>query len=640
MGGGPGPLARAGTLAKAPRAGDRASNRGALRVFGRHLACAANLGEAALAMLGAPLTFPELLARSVRLFGPREALGTQNGQRFEWVHYRELGELVERARRALWAHSVRPADRVAIVANNRLEWAVLSFAVHSLGAVYVPMYEAQAPSEWEFILADARAKLVFAAGTRAPSALRELRVRLPGLEAVIGLDEEGPDSYSAFLASAGTLAGGPDVEPRPDDLATLIYTSGTTGQPKGVMLSHRNITSNVVGASQRFDFGPRDRSLAFLPWAHAFGQTAELYSLLYIGASMAICPDTSQITALLARVRPTVLIAVPRIFNRVYEGVQKQLAEKPLPIRKLVDFGIRASARARQGESLNPLERAALFASDRLVFAKVRQKMGGRLRFVVSGSAALSPQVAEFIDALGVDVFEGYGLTETSPVVSANYPGHHRIGTVGPAFPGVTIEIDRTMAGDERSGEILVRGPNVMLGYHDRPEETAAVMTPDGALRTGDMGYVDEAGFLHLTGRIKEQYKLENGKYVVPSPLEEQLKLSMYVQNVMLFGENKPYNVALVVPDRAAFEAWAQKRGRSLGNLATDPEVKALLLRELGAQAEGFKSYERPRDLAIALEDFTQENGLLTPSLKLKRRRAIEKYGALLQALYQTPPPA
>jgi long-chain acyl-CoA synthetase len=456
---------------------------------------------------------------------------------------------------------------------------------------------------------------------------------------VIGLDEEGPDSYSAFLASAVTPADGPDVAPGPDDLATLIYTSGTTGQPKGVMLSHQNITSNVVGASQRFDFGPHDRSLAFLPWAHAFGQTAELYSLLYIGASMAICPDTSQITPLLARVRPTVLIAVPRIFNRVYEGVQKQLAEKPLPIQKLVAFGIRASARARKGESLNPLERAALFASDRLVFAKVRQKMGGRLRFVVSGSAALSPQVAEFIDALGVDVFEGYGLTETSPVVSANYPGHHRIGTVGPAFPGVTIEIDHTATDDQRSGEILVRGPNVMLGYHGRPEETAAVMTESGALRTGDMGYVDEAGFLHITGRIKEQYKLENGKYVVPSPLEEQLKLSMYVQNVMLFGENKPYNVALVVPDRGALEAWAQKRGRPLGNLATDPEVKALLLRELGAQAEGFKSYERPRDLAIAPEDFTQENGLLTPSLKLKRRKAIERYGAALQALYQAAPP-
>lgn len=588
----------------------------------------------------APLTFPELLARSVRLFGPREVLGTLVGRRFQWIHYRELGALVERARRALWARSVRPGDRVAVIANNRVEWAVLSFAVHSLGAVYVPMYEAQAPSEWEFILADAEVKLAFAAGARAPSALRELRSRLPHLEGVVGFDEEGPESYGAFLTAAETVGDLPDATPQPTDLATLIYTSGTTGQPKGVMLSHQNITSNVVGASQRFDFGPNDRSLAFLPWAHAFGQTAELYSLLYIGASMAICPDNSQISALLARVRPTVLIAVPRIFNRVYDGVQKQLAEKPLPVRRLVEFGIRASARSRKGVPLNPLERVALLASERLLFTKVRQKLGGRLRFVVSGSAALSPQVAEFIDALGVDVFEGYGLTEASPVVSCNYPGHHRIGTVGPAFPGVAIEIDRTVTGDELSGEILVRGPNVMLGYHRRPEETAAVLTPDGALRTGDMGYVDEAGFLHLTGRIKEQYKLENGKYVVPSPLEEQLKLSPYVQNVMLFGDNKPHNVALVVPDQNALEAWAQKRGRPLGDITTNPEVKALLLAELTARAEGFKSYERPRDLAITLEDFTQENGLLTPSLKLKRRPTIERYGSLLQALYQTPPPA
>jgi len=625
------PLAGAGTLAKLPVS----------RLPWPGPPLLASLGGK---MEGAPQTLPELLARSVRLFGPREVLGTRSGKRFDWVHYKDLGALVEQARRGLQARGVRRGDRVAIVANNRVEWAVLGFATHALGAVYVPMYEAQATSEWEFILADAEVKLVFAAKSAATTSLRTLRPNLPKLEAVLALDVGGDDSYAELMAAgAAARSEGPDSPPGAGDLATLIYTSGTTGAPKGVMLSHRNITSNVLGAGARFDFGPNDRSLAFLPWAHAFGQTAELYSLLYFGASMAICDDTSQIVSLLARVRPTVLIAVPRVLNRVYEGVQKQLEARPWPVRKLIELGIEAAAKARRGALLSPPERGARALSDRLVFRKVRERMGGRLRFVVSGSAALSPKVATFVDALGIDVFEGYGLTEASPVISCNYPGHHKIGSVGPPFPGISVTIDHAATGGgedgQASGEIVVSGPNVMLGYHQRPQETAAVLTQGGALRTGDLGYLDADGFLFITGRIKEQYKLENGKYVVPSPLEEQLKLSLYVQNVMLYGENKPYNVALVVPDRTALAAHAEKRGRALGDPLTDPAVKELLLDELARQGQTFKSYEKPRDLLITLEDFTQENGLLTPSLKVKRRLVLKRYGEALQALYRSPPP-
>src|SRR6478735_2082636 len=587
------------------------------------------------------LTLPDLLARSVHLFGPRDVLGTRAGRRFRWIHYREFGALVDQAKRGLWLRGIRHGDRVAIVANNRVEWAVLSFAVHALGAVFVPMYEAQAASDWEFILADSGAKLAFASTASQASTLRGMRARLPALEAVLTLDLGGDDSYEELLSAAANAPGLVDAPgPSPRDLATLIYTSGTTGLPKGVMLSHENITSNAAGASQRFDFGPSDRSLAFLPWAHAFGQTAELYSLLYIGASMAICDDNSQITALLGLVRPTVLIAVPRIFNRVYEGVQKQLSAKPLPVRKVIELGITASAKARRGGELNLAERAVQRLADRLLFSKVRERMGGRLRFVVCGSAALSTQVATFIDALGIDVFEGYGLTEASPVVSCNYPGHHKIGSVGPAFPGIIISIDRAVTGDDKIGEILVSGPNVMLGYHRRPEETAATVTADGRLRTGDMGYLDQDGFLFITGRIKEQYKLENGKYVVPSPLEEELKLSPYVLNVMLYGDNKPYNVALVVIDEAAALAWAQKHGHRLTDPLSDPALKKLVLSELEALAQGFKGYEKPRDVLLSKEDFTQENGLLTPSLKVKRKKVLEKYGAALEALYRSPPPS
>lgn len=252
----------------------------------------------------------------------------------------------------------------------------------------------------------------------------------------------------------------------------------------------------------------------------------------------------------------------------------------------------------------------------------------------MSGSAALSKEVAEFVDALGIAVYEGYGLSEASPVVSSNYPGFQRIGSVGKPFPSVRVVIDKDVTGDPVNGELVVYGDNVMQGYHNRPEENAQTFTADGGLRTGDMGHFDQDGFLFITGRIKEQYKLENGKYTVPSPLEEELKLSPYIANVMLYGENKPYNVAIVVPDAQSLERWAKQEHHTLGDLRTDPRVRALLQAELDKHSTHFKGYERPKRLLVVLEDFTVENGVLTPSLKIKRREVVKRYGQQIEALY------
>jgi long-chain acyl-CoA synthetase len=266
----------------------------------------------------------------------------------------------------------------------------------------------------------------------------------------------------------------------------------------------------------------------------------------------------------------------------------------------------------------------------------VRERFGGALQFAISGSAALSPEVAAFIDALGVRVYEGYGLTETCPIVSANLPGpgNRKLGSVGRPVPGVRVAIDREASGDERDGEIVVSGPNIMLGYHNRPEENAAVLMPDGSFRTGDLGHLDSDGFLYLTGRIKEQYKLENGKYVVPSPLEERLKLSPYIANVFLYGDNRSYNVALVVPDAVAVEDWAKRKGQTLNDPARDPQVRELIGAELERLSAGFKGYERPRGFALIGEDFTTANGLLTPTFKLRRAAVLERYRAEIEALY------
>jgi long-chain acyl-CoA synthetase len=400
------------------------------------------------------------------------------------------------------------------------------------------------------------------------------------------------------------------------------------------VLSHWNLTSNVIASGEMFPLRPSDRSLAFLPWAHAFGQTAELHMLFSVGCSLALNDEVPNLVANLAEVKPTILIAVPRIFNRIYDVVNKQMLDRPKAIQSLFHAGIRAATKKKRGESLTLGQGLALAAADRLIFSKVRARFGGRLRFSVSGSAALAREVAEFVDALGISVYEGYGLTEASPVVSANCPDFTRLGTVGKPLPRVRVEIDRAVTGDDVNGEIIVYGDNVMLGYHHREEEERQMLLPDGGLRTGDMGFVDADGFLHITGRIKEQYKLENGKYVVPSPLEEELKLSPFILNAMIYGLNRPFNVALIVLDEAALTRWAQGKKLELKDPTNDPAVQELIAKELAARSANFRGYEKPKAFRLIVEDFTVENGLLTPSLKVRRKLVLDRYLPSLESLY------
>ncbi len=581
-------------------------------------------------------TLVELLENSKQDFAEREIFGTkQSDGSWTWIHYRDFGKMVDQARAGLAGLGIEKGDRVAIVSDNRVEWAVFAFATYGLGACYVPMYEAQKAEEWEFILRDSGAKVVVAATGLIFDKLSPLTDTIESLKHVVGLALTASEdrSYQALL-TRGAAAPVPLAPVTPDDMAGFIYTSGTTGNPKGVKLTHRNISTNIQSSATRFDITSEDRSLAFLPWAHAFGLVAELGTFTYLGASIAINDQVPELINNLPVVRPTILVAVPRIFNRIYDGVNKQMAEKPGIIRKLFSAGIASSKKKAAGESLGFLSSLGLTLADKLIFAKVRLKFGGKLRFVVSGSAALSPKVAEFIDALGIDVYEGYGLTETSPVVSVNFAGNRKIGSIGKPIPGVEVRIDTQVTGDPKNGEIIVSGPNVMQGYHNHPEEDEKVFCEDGAFRTGDMGCLDEDGFLYITGRIKEQYKLENGKYVVPSPLEEEFKLSPLILNVMLHGANHPHNVALVVPDIPALTKRAQAEGISLDDLENNQQVKALLLSEFKEFGTSCKSYEMPKDLVVAKEDFSTENGMLTPSLKVKRRNVLAVYGDRLEGLF------
>jgi long-chain acyl-CoA synthetase len=598
-------------------------------------------------------TLCDIFEDAVAQHGAREIFGTKVGGEWRFTTYGEFGKLVDRLRGGLASLGVVRGDRVAIVSNNRVEWAVTAFACYTLGAVFVPMYEAQSPSEWEFVVRECEAKVLFVANASALAKAKGFPATMPWLRALAlisgeanGASSDLGDKVTSYDALLDSGQDAPRIHPAPDDTAVIIYTSGTTGTPKGVVLSHLNIASNVSSVHTGFAFKSTERSLAFLPWAHVFGQTAELYLLMSYGASMAICEGPDKILDNLAEVRPTLLFSVPRVFNKLYVAVEQQLAAKPKVLRRLVAAALAVAAKERAGRPVRLYERALRGLVDKVVFEKVRARFGGRLTFTVSGSAALSQEVAEFIDSLGIMVYEGYGLTETSPVVSVNFPSARVIGSVGRPLPGVRVTIDpaavqdRTTSSDPSriEGEIVVYGPNVMKGYFKRPEETAAIFTADGGLRTGDMGYLDAGGYLFITGRIKEQYKLENGKYVVPSPLEEQLKLSPYIANAMVYGDNRPHNVALVVANVPALAKWAQAEHLQLPTdtveLLADSRVRALFAREIARCGASFKSYEGIVDFALIGTDFSIENGMLTPKQSLRRRRVFETYGALFAELY------
>ncbi len=589
----------------------------------------------------------ELVTHSVTVFSDNPLLGRrQEDGDWDWVTFAEFGEAVEQARGGLASLGVSKGDRVAIISDNRVEWAVGAYATYTLGAAWVPMYEAQTQKDWKYILEDSGAKVAFVATDGIRAQVEELAEVLPNLTQVVVIDDPAAGNAIAYdeLLARGAENPAPVAVIDGSDLAGLIYTSGTTGNPKGVMLSHDNFTSNVNALGDIFPLDPDDRSASFLPWAHSFGQTVELHTLLYFGASTGLT-SAAALQRDMPEIKPTILVSVPTVFNRVYDGLQKRMEAEGGVTKVLFNAAVKNARHreqlAKRGKRSRWVDaRHAVF--DRVVFSKVRDAFGGRLKYAFSGGAAISTEVAEFISAVGVTVYEGYGLTETSPVVTANVRGARRIGSVGRAIPGVTVEIDTDATGDPEVGEIVVHGPNVMVGYYNLPDENEAVFTENGGFRTGDLGHVDEDGYLFIRGRIKEQYKLENGKYVVPSPIEEQLQLSGYISQVMVYGEQRPFNVAAVVPDFEYLGKWASENEIPTGDieaLLENERVIDLFKTEITRAQSQIKHYERVRDFVLVSEEFTPENGMLTPSLKIKRRAVLAKLGDRISGLYENEDP-
>jgi long-chain acyl-CoA synthetase len=589
--------------------------------------------------------FPTLLdiyTNSIEQFVDRPLFGTKRGGSWEWTTYGEFGEMVDNTRSGLAGLGIGLGDKVAIISDNREEWAVVAYAAYGLGAAVVPMYEAQTTENWAFVLGDSDSRAVFVSTPDVAERLDTVRGSIDGLEYLFVMEGAAPDDWGtlAVLQETGSKlpVGLSDVGE--DQIAGFVYTSGTTGKPKGVLLSQKNLAYNVSSITDVFPIYPTDRTLSFLPWAHAFGQTVELHTIFAMGGSTAFATSVAEITSNLPEVKPTMLVSVPTIFGRIYTGLNKRMAEGSSAQKMIFD---QAMSNATKRRNLAEQGKSSWFVDmqqnlfDKLVFSKIRAGLGGNLTYAISGGAAIPVEVAEFIDNLGVTVYEGYGLSETSPIATANWPGTRKIGSVGKPIPGTSVSLDTAASADPRDGEIVIYGHNVMQGYHNRPEENAKVFTDDGGFRSGDLGRIDDDGFLFITGRVKEQYKLENGKYVVPTPIEEKIGLSAYIANVMVYGDNKPFNVAVIVPDAPAVEEWAAAEGVEFENfegLVEDPRVRQLIGDEVDKAMADVKGYEKVRAFVIAPEDFSTENGMLTPTLKVKRRIVIDHYGDEIQALY------
>ena len=572
-----------------------------------------------------------------RMFGAKDKDGA-----YQWFTYREIAARVDNLRGGLARLGLKKDEAVGVIANNRIEWVIAAFATYGLGGRFIPMYESELTHIWKYIIKDGAVKAIFVANRDVYEKIKDFPKEIPTLEHIFLIEGEGEDSMAA-LERAGAASPVASVRPSPDDIAVLIYTSGTTGDPKGVLLTHGNFTSNLLAGIKKYpELSEKDVTLAILPWAHSYAQTGELYAMIHIGACMGLAESPLTVVKDILAVRPTWLVAVPRIFNRIYEGITSKINEQGGLAKSLFDMGLAAAKRRRelaaQGKSEFMTDLKFKIA-DKVVFKKIREKLGGRLMGSMTASAMKNQQIALFFYDIGIPVYDCYGLTETSPAVAMNASYAFRWGSVGQAIEKVRIVIDKSLTGpDAPDGEVVVYGPNVMKGYNNKPGETAQVMTPDGGFRTGDLGRLDKDGYLFITGRIKEQYKLENGKFVFPASLEEDICLVNCVQNAMVYGENRAFNVCLVVPEFTVLRRYAQQHGLPIDDesLLKSPEIEKMVAETITSSLKGkYGGYEIPKKFILLAEGFSIENGMLTPTLKLKRRVVMEKYRDKVVALYE-----
>jgi long-chain acyl-CoA synthetase len=595
-----------------------------------------------------PTTLCEVFYRSVETYRKPEHLKYKQGGEWRAVSSEEFRRAVDELSLGLRALGVERGDRVALLSENRPEWAFADMATLAAGAIDVPIYPTLTPPQVLYILKDSEARLVVVSTPAQAAKVVEVKGQAPALRHVIGM-EPGASFPPGVLTleevrakGRGELAARPDAvresvaQVRPDDLATIIYTSGTTGEPKGVMLTHDNIVSNVVASLKIVtEFGPDDVALSFLPLCHIFERMGGFYLMLAKGVTIAFAESNEKVPANMAEVRPTLMFSTPRLYEKMYARVLEKVASDPPARQKVFRWAIGVGSRAFEhrvaGTSPGPLLALKKAIADKLVFSKIRDRVGGRLRLFVSGGAPLAREINEFFGAAGLLIFEGYGLTETSPVISVNAPGALRPGTVGRPIARVEVKI-------APDGEILTRGPHVMKGYYNKPEATREAIDPDGWFHTGDIGMLDKDGFLSITDRKKDLIVTSGGKKVAPQPIENALKSSPLIAEIVMVGDKRNFPSALVVPNFANLEKWAREQGIALASreaLVADPRVVDLYDRTVQELMKPYAQYERIKKVALLPREFSIETGELTPKLSIKRRVVEEKYKDLIDRMYQ-----
>ncbi len=593
------------------------------------------------------ITLNQMVQNTIGQHGSETALSHKVDKEYQDISYATLAEQIKHFCLGLIELGLQKGDRVALLSENRPEWAIADLAILAGGGVTVPMFSTLTSAQVEYIVRDSGAKILCVSSERQLQKIKDWDANVPtNLQHIIIFDDLQDDAVCTFsqVCELGQIDAQVENEDQiyqqaseavtPDDLASIIYTSGTTGDPKGAMLTHSNFMSNVQAATGIVTITPEDVFLSFLPLSHVFERMGGHYLPLSSGATIAYAESPFTIRQNMQEVRPTIMMSVPRVYEAMHERILNSVKEGSPTKQKIfhwsVGVGSKVSQAIQQQKRPSPILSLKASIADKLVFQKLKAVTGGRLRFFVSGGAPLSKAIAEFFHAAGILILEGYGLTETSPVISVNSPDRWKFGTVGPVIPGVEMKI----ADD---GEILSRGPHIMQGYFNKPSDTAEAIDADGWFHTGDIGEIDEEGFLTITDRKKNLLILSNGKNVAPQPIENQLKQSPYISEIMLLGDQRKSVAALIVPNFDAIKEYAgeqQLEAEDVPALLQTREIQGLIRGEINQYSTDFADFERVRMFTLMAEEFSEESGEMTPTLKLKRPVIMERHKAAIEQMY------
>lgn len=589
---------------------------------------------------------PEMILARARFYKDREAFLYKRNGTYVPMSWEAVAAHIRHFALGLAALGISKGDKIALISENRPEWAIVDLGMMSLGAVHVPIFTTSSPEDVEYILNHSEAKILIVSTEALCARVLPVCGRLPGIRKIIvmhpgELKKDGNMLLYDDLINLGRRIASEVPEAfeghlrtvKREDLATIIYTSGTTGEPKGVMLTHENFLSNIEASAEVLDVRATDRALSFLPLSHVFERMAGYYFMLHQGASIAYAEDMNKIGENMLEAMPTVMTAVPRFFEKMHARIMEQIDKGPALRKKAFFWGLTAgkqTAPLRMSGQKIPFGAKASFAIAReLFFKKIRQKLGGRMRFFISGGAPLSREIAEFFFAADVLILQGYGLTETSPVISVNLTRKNRFGTVGPILPNVRVKI----AAD---GEILVKGPSVMKCYF-KSEEQTRLSFDDGWFLTGDIGELDGEGFLKITDRKKDIIVTSAGKNIAPQKIENALIADECVSQICVIGDRRNYLTALVVPDWQKIEEYAKLNRIDPSNredLARDDRIIGMMGERIGRRTEGFASHERIKYFTLLSKEFTVAEGELTATMKVKRKFIAEKYRSLIDLMY------